>query len=684
MKILYRILLWPMLVVWLSPGASFNASAALTLVENGVAKADVVLSPHATPDEKTAAEELVHYIEKSTGVRLAVRRTHASARKKSRAAVLIGLSLAPEAVRARLVELDGEGFVIEADGEAVVLVGKGRHGTSFAVYEFLEQFVGVRWLWPGEVGEVVPRRDSLVVDDVVLVEEPAFHWRSLGPGGALWGPFDRWKKEIELGISEEHQSAMRLWERRNRFGGENIHGGHAFGEILPPGIYGPEHPEYYALINGRRDWENFDGKHRAQLCTTNPEVVQKVIEYGRLMFDRRPELDGFSIGANDGRAYCECDECTRLDGGRRLDEEADPERGRADRTRIITDRMILFGNQVAEAISRTHPRKKVVQYAYGQSKPPPERTKAHPNLLVLYTVNCNGFWNDDAREKAFEDFADWTRAAPTFGVYEYLTQTNFPDMPRLVPDLIRAELMELQRLGSRYYQTQAGNGFAVNGLNFYVLGRLLWDPSADVRAIQNDYVTKAFGSAAPAMNRYFDRLIESWRSMKSQPVRMNGATLGDYRDVLGVHPRELIDACRKDLEEAARQAGGEHKRRVEFVRAGFRYFEMTMDATEATYPLLQTGWHPGEGAPAIGRIEQRQIDRALDFWRKRDRYIEEHREDFVLSYLWVRSNNETRSFNPLERVNALQARGAALDSRSPAGEGGDPAASAAGHRSGTL
>ena len=638
---------------WLAASLALSgpcASASVSLVKDGVATAEVILSPHATQDEAVAAQELVHYVRKCTGAELPVRSVQSGDLKGEKPAVLIGLSLAPIPVRERLANLRGDGFVVEANDRSVVLVGKGRHGTSFAVYELLERFAGVRWLWPGETGEVAPRQNDLKVENVSLAREPAFVWRDLGPGGALWGPFDKWAKERELGLSREHQATMSLWERRNRFGGEDIYGGHAYGEILPPGIYAATHPEYYALVNGKRDVDHFDGKHRSQPCTTNPDVVARVIEYCRLMFDRRPELDGVSIGLNDGRAFCECENCRRLDTGQTLAEEADPERGAADRTRIVTDRILEFGNQVAEAVSRIHPDKKVVLYAYGQTNPPPARTKAHPNLLVQFTVNCNGFWSDGVREKAFMDFAAWSRAAPTFGVYEYLTQMNFPDMPRLVPDLIRAELQELRRLGSRYYQTQAGNGFAVNGLNFYVLGRLLWDPSADVKAIQDDYVAKAFGPAAPVMNRYFNRLIESWRGLKSSPVRMNGATLGDYRGVLGVYPRELREACRKDLEEAASLAGGEYKRRVGFVQDGFRYFEMTIDAAEATLPLLQSGWSLGRKIQAPVNADQAQFKRAIDLWRKRDDYIEKHKEDFVLSYMWVRSNDQTRTFNPLRAV----------------------------------
>src|SRR5262249_12257798 len=155
-----------------------------TLVEDGVAKAEIVLSREATADERSAADELRRYVQKSSGVELPIR----AQRTPGRSAVLVGLSVASAPLRARVARLERDGFVVEGSGETLVLAGNGRNGTSFAVYEFLERFVGVRWLWPGEVGEVVPRRKSLLVEDVSLVKEPAFVWRFLGPGGALWGP----------------------------------------------------------------------------------------------------------------------------------------------------------------------------------------------------------------------------------------------------------------------------------------------------------------------------------------------------------------------------------------------------------------------------------------------------------------------------------------------------------------
>jgi hypothetical protein len=631
-------------------GAAVPVLAAVPLVENGAPRADVIVAAHATIDEQSAADELVRYINKSTGAGLAVR----AERARGRPAVLIGVSAAPANVRTRLARLGRDGFVVEAGGDTIVLAGNGRDGTRFAVYEFLERFAGIRWLWPGEVGEVVPRHRSLVIENVSLAREPAFVWRWLGPGGTLWGPHDKWTKERELGISTAHQAAQLLWERRNRFGGERIYGGHAFGDILPPAVWGPKKPEYFALVRGERDWRNFNGKHRCQLCTTHPEVVQKTIEYVRTLLDANPDWDGVSISPNDGRGFCECDNCRALDSGKMRRERVDPEQLRPAETPIITDRMVTYGNLVAEGVATTHPGRKILFYAYSQFHEPPERVKPHPNLLMTYTVNSAGFWHLPTREKAFQDFAGWARVTPTFGVYEYHTQTNFPDMPRLIPDLIQVELKELQRVGSRHFHTQAGNGFAVNGLNFYMLGRLLWDPSADIKAIQADYVQNAFGPAAAVMNRYYDRFIASWREQRSEPVRMLGPA--NYDEVVRAYPRELREASRRDLDEALRVATGEHRRRVEFVSDGYRFFEKTMAATEALHPFVKAGWRPGAAAPA--GMDARQLDRAIDLWRERDAYVEEHREDFVLSYLWVRANGEN-SFNPLKRLRmATEGRGA--------------------------
>ena len=70
-----------------------------------------------------------------------------------------------------LAQLQPEGFVIKSDGNDLFIVGRDTTdgglevaGTHYGVSEFLERFVGVRWLMPGPLGEVVPKQPTLRID----------------------------------------------------------------------------------------------------------------------------------------------------------------------------------------------------------------------------------------------------------------------------------------------------------------------------------------------------------------------------------------------------------------------------------------------------------------------------------------------------------------------------------------
>ena len=325
----------------------------------------------------------------------------------------------------------------------------------------------------------------------------------------------------------------------------------------------------------------------------------------------------------------------------------DPEAGRGGPVPVITDRMLTFANAVAEGVVATHPDKKLLLYAYGQYARPPARVRTHPAVVVQYAMKAAGWWDEAARAAAEADLEGWSRVAPTLGIYEYFTQTNFPDMPRLFPELIGRSAHRLHALGYRYYQTQAGDGYALNGLDFYVLSRLLWSPDADPQALVDDYVRSAFGAAAPAMGRFFGRLEDAWRRTGTSDVVMNRATAAEYRRVLSVYPAALREACEGDLREASDTATGTDRKRVRFVEKGYRYFALTIAAIERTLPLLEAGWVLARSVVPPPDADAGAYDRARRAWEEREAYVESLKDDFVLSYLWIRSNDETRSFNPL-------------------------------------
>src|SRR5262249_44661712 len=260
-----------------------------------------------------------------------------------------------------------------------------------------------------------------------------------------------------------------------------------------------------------------------------------------------------------------------------------------------------------------------------------------PNVIIQYTFHAA-----QEAEPQLGDTAAWSGAAKELGVYEYFVQGNWPDLPRLMPDAISDSVRKLHAQGYRYYQTQAGDGDALNGLNYYLLAKLLWDPSNDARAVEKDYFEKGFGRAAAVVSRYFGRLEARWREAASQQPGMDYATLKQYEQMAALYPTVFRESCRRDLDEAYDLAQGTDRERVVFLQRGWHYVDLTQAAIEKTIPLLRAGW-PATADPAAFRA-------AWAAWEERERYVETLKQDFVIAYFWERYNAENRSFVPLKKM----------------------------------
>ena len=67
----------------------------------------------------------------------------------------------------RVKTVGGNLFLFGRDvvrGDVADLWAKCSRGTMYAVYDFLAKSCGVRWLWPGDSGEFVPKKKVLHLD----------------------------------------------------------------------------------------------------------------------------------------------------------------------------------------------------------------------------------------------------------------------------------------------------------------------------------------------------------------------------------------------------------------------------------------------------------------------------------------------------------------------------------------
>ena len=130
---------------------------------------------------------------------------------------------------------------------------------------------------------------------------------------------------------------------------------HTFNSLVPPEIYFKDHPEYFALRDGKR--------LPTQLCLTNPEVVKVVIQNLRRQIAQNPRAKYWSVSQNDNRQYCKCDEC------RALDEKEGSHSGT----------MINFVNQVAEQF----PDYMISTLAYEYTRKAPATIKPAKNVNIM-------------------------------------------------------------------------------------------------------------------------------------------------------------------------------------------------------------------------------------------------------------------------------------------------------------
>lgn len=179
------------------------------------------------------------------------------------------------------------------------------------------------------------QRKTLVVPEVDWAESPAFRYRQTQFHGATKDPFYR----LWYGLEEPHDMfAANMWV-------------HTFNQILPAKRFGKSHPEWYSLINGKRQ----PGEH-SQWCLTNPEVFDAAVIQIDSIFKANPGKRMISVSQNDGNnTNCQCPECRKME-----EYEGSP-----------SGPIIYFMNKLAERF----PDKEFSTLAYLFSMQPPKHIK---------------------------------------------------------------------------------------------------------------------------------------------------------------------------------------------------------------------------------------------------------------------------------------------------------------------
>ncbi len=617
------------------------------LVRNG----EVCFSVHRLPWQTAEcllgpADELIGYMRRSFGQ--PIPQPDVMAKTKLDLPIEIVLNLDFTA------ELEREEFEIHVDPKRVLLRGRTEAAVFHAVYWFLEEALGVRWLWPGASGEVVPKHQDLCFECGTWRKKPDYAWRNIGLGGSMYAASDRdTMLHGVLGLPLEYLQECDRWCRRNRFGGLKIADGHRWSEIAPAERFGQSDPDLYALIDGKRDNVPMDGKHYNQPCLSNPKVINRMADYACARFDAQGDLDGFSIALNDGGGQCQCDNCLELDRqfgaeGIQTIEHVDKvtdEAGDANSDqKSVTDRVIWQANQVAKKVAERFSNRKILMILYSFFRRPPVSQKLGENVIGQYCVMGHSFWNEEARDTELNRIKEMSKSVPSFAVYEYFSNGAWPEMHRLFPRLVEQSVRDYYKAGVRYYSTQPTMGFATNGLNLFMLGRCLWDTTTSYDSVLEDYCRSGFGAAKASMQRFFEAFSDRWKQTVSgtelpqSPVAVSGTP---WLPSTHLYTGEFLAQRRGELAEACRLAAGDQEvlGRIEFMEVGLTYTEKYCHASKLTLDCLdKADSFDDQGLPiaaSTGPAVKKAAKLAFAAWGDYWQFVRGKMGRYVFGELWV-------------------------------------------------
>ncbi len=444
--------------------------------------------------------------------------------------IYIGCTPSSENIDSKLAKLGEEGMYLSVNGKRIICAGKDPRGTYYAVQELLYQ-MGCRWLWPGQYGECLPSGKSLdIPGKMEIAHTPDFEMR----GGhciqvtALPGeqpkhvdvePYVDWAARNKW--NRFKASYSKTWGYGDERGGEwRETSGHTTTTDLMPAELFSQHPEWFALVNGKRTATHPIGT-TAMPCIGNPLVVQRFTNIVLDYFAANPTAKRYFIGANDEPSYwCECDDCKKLDpvtvDWSKNGEEELP----------MTDRWLYLVNKVAEAVDQKYPGKWIGTFAYGSTRSLPVKNYPRKNVMIEWTMfeHCAKHEITDSscpvNKAGLGELKKWMDIAQTVSLYDYLDFYEM-EVPQAYWMSDQDYYRDLYKMGIRHISDEIDTSIEAAPITMGYRARLLWDINTDAKSYMSDLCDIAYGPAAGDMKRFWQLQQDAVYRSETKHIRQN-------------------------------------------------------------------------------------------------------------------------------------------------------------------
>ena len=506
----------------LSAIAVFSVRADIILAENGKSYYRIVAQPTASEMEKLAVADLAKYLKQITGADFTG--------QDAKHAIYIGRRAPSDKEPLKANERR-----IRSENGDIYIYGEGPYGNSFAIYDFLEEFLGCHW-YTLRGKERIPKNPSPVLKDLDFSRIPSFHH-----------PY------IYGGTYIPAKAQLRDYTRRNRIfaltpGITQIgpRYGHVPGQLVPPGkkykkhvfIWRPykyfrkeawfdEHPEFFSMDpKGKRVPD-------VQLCYSNPEL-RKLLE-SKLEMIIAKEYRGGTVyircdlndnNGFDGKTICCCKNCMAL-----VEKYKSPAGPYWD---FVLDLCARWKTKYPSVV--------LANGAYRVTAKIPAVGRIPANLAVSYCPlgrNFNKPFDHPANRGRYESIKRW--AAVCDNLWVQLYPSIYPRATTALPLLanlrqIAQNLRVCKRLGVKKINLEQGHTWGVlggfNELRQYLLARMLNNVELDENKLIEEAMRDIYGKAADLMIAYWKEL-EELEAKEEIGLQWDGLNYGSFSYLTG-------------------------------------------------------------------------------------------------------------------------------------------------------
>lgn len=520
--------------LWLS----CSQNKQLCLVENGTTNYEIVVPEKADSTIIKAVGELQKYIEQMTTVRLSV--VAESNSKKEKNKIYVGL-------KANNLE-SPHSVSIYNEGKNLIITGGNSKSVLYAVFTFLENYLGCKWYSPAV--EKIPQVKTISIHTPLnFVYTPPITTRTVHSRLFYDNPGFADKLKVTHNAFPGYVPTARV---------------HTFHRFVPEKVYFKTHPEYFALINGKRV--------ATQLCLTNSHVLKIVTDSVKAYFNRYPNANVISVSQNDNTQHCQCDACKKID----REEEA------------ASGTMIRFVNQVA----KNFPDKQISTLAYQYTRKPCKTKPAANVLITLCSIECD---RSAPIEQKCTDFATdlvgWKAKTDNIRIWDYTTQfTNFlapfPNIRTLQPNI----RFFRDNHATWIFEQHSNQPSELFELRSYLTAKLLWNPDLNSEEIITDFTNGYYEDAGVFIKKYIDLIHSEIEKDSDFFLFLYGDPAQAFNSFLRPELLEKYNTFFNDAEKAVANKPAVLQRvKVARISTDYAMLEMARNGMSPKFQLLENG-----------------------------------------------------------------------------------------------